>query len=230
MNEKLKLISQYAYSYQATVQNSYDLAVRAINEKIDGDFVECGVASGAQIGAFQYAQAELGFNKRIWAFDSFEGIPLAGEFDTEQAGIGEIKHDKYAPIEQRLISSGVTCHSLESVKDNFRGWGLPIDNILFIKGWFQHTLPAVSSQIDKISILRLDGDLHESTLICLEHLYPKVVNGGFVIIDDYALTGCRVAVEQYFNNIKAEYPTMINVDGHGVHYFVKQKENGQIAE
>jgi hypothetical protein len=222
MNETLKLISQFAYSFPITIQNSFDMAMEVLNNDIEGDFVECGVAAGAQIGAFQYALSTTQKNKRIWAFDSYEGIPLAGEFDTEQAGIGAITHNKFLPIEERLISSGITCHSVENVKDNFAKWNLPIHNIEFVKGWFQNTLPNYENQIDKISILRLDGDLHESTLVCLQHLYPKVVKNGIVIIDDYALEGCKVAVKQYFESIKKSLPEMINVDGNGVHYFKKK--------
>jgi hypothetical protein len=73
----------------------------------------------------------------------------------------------------------------------------------------------------KISVLRLNGDLHESTLVCLKHLYPNVTKGGIVIIDDYALTGCRIAVEQYFKSIRRKLPEMISVDGQGVVFFVK---------
>jgi len=222
MNETLKLISQFAYSFPITIQNSFDMAMEVLNNDIEGDFVECGVAAGAQIGAFQYALSTTQKNKKIWAFDSYEGIPLAGEFDTEQAGIGAITHNKFLPIEERLISSGITCHSVENVKDNFAKWNLPIHNIEFVKGWFQNTLPNYEKQIDKISILRLDGDLHESTLVCLQHLYPKVVKNGIVIIDDYALEGCRVAVKQYFESIKKSLSEMINVDGNGVHYFKKK--------
>lgn len=221
--EILKTIANSAYSYPQTVINSFELAEKVCVENIKGDLVECGVAAGSQIAAFQVALLNMGANDRIiYAFDSFEGIPLAGEFDTEQAGIGAITHDKFAPIEERLVSSGVTVHSKENVIDNFNKWELPLSNVVFIKGWFQHTLPIESKKIESISILRLDGDLHESTLVCLEHLYPKVSKGGFVIIDDYALEGCRVAVKQYFESIKKPMPNMINVDGHGVHYFIKK--------
>jgi len=222
MNNTLKLITQYAYSYPITLQNSYDMALQVIGQNIEGDFVECGVGGGAQIGAFKLALNESNSNRKIWAFDSYEGIPLAGEFDTEQAGIGAITHDKFAPIQERLVSSGVTAHSVENVKENFAKWGLSIENIEFVKGWFQDTLPTYKEQIKKISILRLDGDLHESTLVSLQNLYPLVVKGGIVIIDDYALEGCRVAVSQYFESLKIKLPQMINVDGYGVHYFIKK--------
>jgi hypothetical protein len=221
---KLQEFMQMAYSFPQTVEHSYQTVKNILENSINGDLVECGVAMGSQIAAFQLALVEANaLHRSIWAFDSFEGIPLAGEFDTEQAGIGEIKHDKYAPIEERLVSSGVTAHSLESVKYNFTDrWNLPITNINFVKGWFQHTIEPTADSIDNIAVLRLDGDLHESTLICLQHLYPKVVKGGVVIIDDYALTGCRVAVEQYFKSIKKALPKMDLIDGQGVVAFTKK--------
>lgn len=221
---KLQEFMQMAYSFPQTVEHSYQTVKNILENGINGDLVECGVAMGSQIAAFQLALVEANaLHRSIWAFDSFEGIPLAGEFDTEQAGIGEITHDKYAPIEERLVSSGVTAHSLESVKYNFTNrWNLPITNINFVKGWFQHTIEPTADSIESIAVLRLDGDLHESTLICLQHLYPKVLKGGVVIIDDYALTGCRVAVEQYFKSIKKALPKMDLIDGQGVVAFTKK--------
>ncbi|HXI69239.1 MAG TPA: TylF/MycF/NovP-related O-methyltransferase [Verrucomicrobiae bacterium] len=68
----------------------------------------------------------------------------------------------------------------------------------FLKGWFQETMPKDSSQISQIAILRLDGDWYDSTRVCLEFLYDKVVPGGFVIIDNYgAYEGCRKAVAEF---------------------------------
>ncbi len=224
MIEKLEQMSQVAYSFKETIYHSYESAISVCESNIEGDLVECGVAMGSQIGAFQLALQNKGEldKRKIWAFDSFQGIPMAGEFDTEQAGIGEITHDKFAPIEERLISSGVTAHSLQSVINNFNSWGLPISNVEFVEGWFQHTIEGASKNIKAISVLRLDGDLYESTIICLEHLYPLVSKGGIVIIDDYALTGCKVAVEHYFKKIKKSLPTMHSVDNEGVVYFIKK--------
>lgn len=220
---KLDMFCQVAYSYADTVYHSYNTAYNMAVLNFEGDFVECGVAMGSQIAAFQQALVDTNStHRKIWAFDSFEGIPLAGEFDTEQAGIGEITHDKFAPIEERLVSSGITSHGVDVVINNFNRWGLPLHNVEFVKGWFQHTIEPNAHRVGNIAILRLDGDLHESTLVCLQHLYPKVISGGIVIIDDYALTGCRVAVEQYFKAIGEKMPDMISVDGHGVVFFIKQ--------
>lgn len=162
----LEKLSQVAYSFKETIEHSYNSVVHCLQNNIQGDFVECGVASGSQIGAFQCAIRDNNVSNRlIWGFDSFEGIPLAGEFDTEQAGIGAITHDKFAPLEERLVTSGITAHSMESVLQNFHNWGLSQDNLRLVKGWFQHTLEPTTKDMREIAVLRLDGDLHESTLV-----------------------------------------------------------------
>jgi O-methyltransferase/8-demethyl-8-(2,3-dimethoxy-alpha-L-rhamnosyl)tetracenomycin-C 4'-O-methyltransferase len=210
----LEEISNYAYSTKKTIQSTYDLTRYVIDNNIEGDLVECGVAAGAQIMTMKVA---IDKNERvIWAFDSFEGIPLAGENDIEQPGIGAISHNKNLPIKERLVSSGITVHSLSNVINNFNGCNVSIDGIMFIEGWFQDTVPG--NKINKISLLRLDGDLYESTEICLKYLYPKVSVGGVVIIDDYALDGAKMAVCDYFND---NVPEMKLIDG-GVVYFIKK--------
>lgn len=208
MNNRLQQFSQIAYSFPSTVQNTYDMAVRCA--KLPGVYVECGVAAGAQVMAMQQALSDAGVHKHIYAFDSFEGIPLGCDRDKEQPGIGNPKHDTTLPQSVRLVSSGVTVHSLENVYANFRKLGVDTDKINFIKGWFQDTVCVTDT--GNIALLRLDGDLYESTKICLEYLYPKVVNNGIVIIDDYALEGCRTAVDEYFID---NMPELHNVEGGG---------------
>jgi O-methyltransferase len=86
--------------------------------------------------------------------------------------------------------------SVEQVKANFSRYGLLDDQVRFLKGWFSETLP--SAPIERLAILRLDGDMYESTMDALRALYPKLSIGGFAIIDDYgALPQCRQAVEDY---------------------------------
>ena len=73
-------------------------------------------------------------------------------------------------------------------------------NLIFHVGWFQQTVPQAAKEIREIALLRLDGDLYESTVVCLENLYDAVVPGGFIIIDDYGyLEGCRRAVNEFFS-------------------------------
>jgi hypothetical protein len=209
----LNMFAQLAYSTIPTLHNTYDLATTCIRDAVPGDFVECGVAAGSQIATMAYACQRLNSAKKVHLFDSFEGIPLAGIHDKEQPGIGAITHNVHvADLNDLLISSGITAYSLENVKDNLRRWEMEEDRFLFHKGWFQHTLPSCAHEIEKISLLRLDGDLYESTKVCLEYLYPKVSVGGYVIIDDFALAGCKKAVSEYLaqHNIN---PTIIEISG-----------------
>jgi len=186
------------YSSEDVLMFSYKTAIDIIDKNIEGDFVECGVAAGSQIGAMQQALLDKKTKRKIWAFDSFEGIPYASKEDTEQPGIGKIDMSKIGLLE----TTGISSNSIDDVIDNFRKWDLPIDNINFVKGWFQDTIEPTSKNIDKISILRLDGDLYESTLIPLKFLYDKVVDGGIIIIDDWNLDGCKKAVKKFIHHKK----------------------------
>jgi O-methyltransferase len=206
MLPELKCYADLAYSNQDTIQNTYDLTARVIQNGIEGDLVECGVAAGSQIGVMGHACKKLGSRKRIYAYDSYQGIPLAGPNDTDQPGIGPVDPNRPLPKNTRelLVTSGITAHSLDQVQGNIRRWGLNYNQYTFKKGWFQDTVPG--NDIEKIALLRLDGDLYESTQVCLEHLHHKVQKGGFVIIDDYALDGARKAVHEFFekNNLSYE--------------------------
>lgn len=223
ISDKLDIIAKKAYSFKETVYHTYNTAHNLIIEGIYGDFVECGVAAGSQIGAMQLANEYFRSSripKKIIGFDSFEGIPLAGPEDAEQPGIGKITHAQNVPEAERLVSSGITVHSKESVLSNFKQWGLPTDNLHLVKGWFQDTLPQ-NNTIKEIALLRLDGDLYESTMVCLEHLYPLVVKGGVVIIDDYELHGCQKSVHNYLNTNGIKVDLMEVPNSGGVRYFYK---------
>ena len=101
--------------------------------------------------------------------------------------------------------------SFEHVKSNFARYGLLDDQVVFLKGWFSETIP--KAPIDKIAILRMDGDTYESTIDALNMCYPKLNHGGFCIVDDYwSLEDCKRAVDEYRekHNITEE---IIRIDG-----------------
>jgi hypothetical protein len=85
--------------------------------------------------------------------------------------------------------------SQEDVAENFRKYDLLDDQVVFLKGWFKDSLP--EAPIESLAVMRLDGDMYESTMDALTSLYPKLSAGGFCIIDDYALPGCKKAVDDY---------------------------------
>ena len=193
-----------AYSTRETIENTKFFTDYVLNKHIPGALVECGVAAGAQIAAMQDRNLLFAGGPRwIYAFDSFEGIPLASEEDDQQPGIeGPKPIIHYTNKRELLRSSGVTVHSKELVQSHIKRW-FPNNwqNIVLVKGWFQDTLGPYASVFEKlggIALLRLDGDLYESTKVSLEHLFPLLNRGGILIIDDWELTGCRRACEEYF--------------------------------
>jgi O-methyltransferase len=212
MHPALAYARQIAYSSEEVLQFTYDQAVKYKDSP--GVYVECGVAAGAQI----IAMAAGAPNKTIYAFDSFEGIPLASNKDNQAPGLHYFTKSEQAalpnPGEQVLVSSGATVVSefdfWMNISNAFNkelkyheSFGINIYQIEGMKiipvvGWFEQTLEYEADTIEPISILRLDGDLYNSTYVCLKYLYPRVIKGGLVIIDDWALEGCRAAFRDYF--------------------------------
>ena len=123
-------------------------------------------------------------DRRVFVADSFEGLP--------KPDVVKYPSDKGDTFHRcRFLSV-----SKEEVEKNFEKYGLLDKQVVFLKGWFKDTLP--SAPIEKLSILRLDGDMYESTTDALNNLYPKLSDGGFCIIDDYyAVKGCKKAVDDY---------------------------------
>lgn len=196
-----------AFSTTETIKNTKFFTNHVLDSNIKGVFVECGVAAGAQLAAIQETMLERGGAMRwVYGFDSFEGIPLASEDDDEQPGLpGPRPLITYKDKRELLKSSGVTVCKKEDVLQNFRTW-FPSknDNIVLVKGWFQDTLEpykTVLRHLGGISLLRLDGDLYESTKVSLEVLFPLLNKDGVLIIDDWNLGGCRKACLEYFETV-----------------------------
>ena len=158
---------------------------QVIAKGVPGDLIETGVWRG---GATIFMRAMLkayGVTDRyVWVADSFEGLPPPDE-------------GNYPPdAGDRLHEARELAISLEQVKANFDKYGLLDDQVRFLKGWFRDTLPV--APIQRLAVLRLDGDMYQSTMDALVNLYPKLSQGGFVIVDDYgAIPACRQAVNDY---------------------------------
>lgn len=154
-----------------------------LSEDIPGDFIETGVWRG---GACIFMRGLLAAHnirdRRVFVADSFRGLPPPDQRYAADRGDQHHRHEFLAVSE-------------DVVKANFARYGLLDDQVVFLPGWFSETLPA--SPIDALSILRLDGDMYASTVEALRHLYPKLSRGGYCIVDDYALEGCRQAVDDY---------------------------------
>jgi O-methyltransferase len=164
--------------------NLHSCMAEVVARGVPGDFVETGVWRGGgtiYMRAFLEAYREPG--RQVWVCDSFEGLPKPKD---------EFEHDRGS----QLWASEYLAVSEAQVRKNFEFYGLLDDRVRFLKGFFSDTMP--TNPIGPIAVLRLDGDMYESTIVVLRHLYPKLSPGGFVIIDDYGmLPECNRAVEDY---------------------------------
>ena len=104
----------------------------------------------------------------------------------------------------------------DQVRENFRRLDIDLARVRFLEGWLRDTLPL--APIQRIAVLRLDGDLYESTMDTLTHLYPKVSAGGFVIVDDHgAFPPCAEAVTDYRRDHGIQGP-LVTIDWTGVYW------------
>lgn len=220
--ELLNLIAGSLYSTKETQINSYEMGKYVVQNNIEGDIIECGVAMAGNFASMILGAVSVpeGKNRKFWGFDSFQGIQLAGKKDTQQAGIGNITHNTDVPYEDLLVSSGITSHSKQQVMNNLNSWGLSNYQIELVEGWVQNSIPQVNDRINKISILRLDMDVYHPTKFTLDLWWDKISDGGVIIIDDWALDGVRVACYEFFQE-KGISPTINTVPNSTPTYFFK---------
>jgi hypothetical protein len=167
------------------LRNFRTLIERAIREGIPGDILEAGVwRGGASILARAVLAAHGTDNRRVIVADSFEGLPPPSNEFPADAGA------EFHMLPELAVS-------LDEVQANFARFGLLDERVVFLKGWFRDTMPLVDAQA--LAVLRLDGDMYESTICPLVHLYDRVSPGGWVIVDDYQLMPqCEQAVRDFF--------------------------------
>jgi O-methyltransferase len=171
-----------------------------ISEEIPGDLLEAGVWRG---GASIFMAANLlvrNSDKRLFVCDSFSGLPRPSSI----YDIGDV-HYKH----------NILSVSKDEVIENFVKYGLLSYKINFIEGWFKDTMPKMRDHT--FSLLRLDGDMYESTRDVLENIYDRLAPGGFIIIDDFGLAPCRSAVKMFRMARNIDEP-MITIDNTGVYW------------
>lgn len=185
------------------LQNVRDLAQRAIDEDISGDFIETGVwRGGCCILMRAILMANTIKNRKVYAVDSFNGLP-----SPKPDRFPEDRNSKLHLYTELAVS-------LDQVKANFVRYGLLDEQVIFVPGLFHETLPSLDA--GPFALIRLDGDMYESTYVALEALYPKLSPGGFVIVDDYGvLSACNRAVSDYRTQMGIESP-VFEIDWTGV--------------
>lgn len=155
-----------------------------VEQGIEGDLIETGVWRGGSTIFMRAILKSLEVtDKTVWVADSFQGLP---------------KPDAKYPADDgdTFHIFGFLAVSVDEVKKNFERYHLLDDQVRFLEGFFEDTLP--DCPVEKLSLMRLDGDMYSSTIVALESLYPKLSKGGYVIVDDYyAVSACKEAVDDY---------------------------------
>lgn len=190
----------------------YDQVVFCERNGIEGDLVECGTWKGGSVAVMAAANMRHGRQRRrLHLFDSFKDICEPDAKVDGAKAVAQMKaftKGKYTEAKGRLkpvvgfydsMGGAAKVSDCRQVIEGVVGYPRPF--VVYHEGWFQETLP--TAEIEKIAVLRLDGDWYASTKVCLDHLFDKVVPGGFVVIDDYACyDGCRKAVDEFLSNRK----------------------------
>lgn len=159
--------------------------IEVVKNNIPGDFIETGVWRGGAciLMASMVSEFHL-YDRKVWLADSFKGLP--------EPDPGKFPSD----LNDTLFSYSELAVSLEQVEANLEKYNVNKQIVKYLKGWFKDTMP--HAPVQQLSILRVDGDLYESTIEVLIHLYPKLSVGGLCIIDDYgAIPACKKAVEDF---------------------------------
>ena len=174
------------------------------------DFMETGVwRGGACIFMNAIFEANNVLNRKVFVCDSFEGLPPPDPKYPADNG------------DEHYLLCDYLAITLEQVITNFERYNLLNDRVVFVKGFFRDTMPHLINYVEKISLLRLDGDMYESTIDVLNYMYPKVSIGGYIIVDDWKLPNCRAAIEDY-TKANGFIPEMIIIDGSSVYWKKEQ--------
>jgi O-methyltransferase len=156
-----------------------------IRNRVPGDLIETGVwRGGATIFMRAILKAHGITDRKVWVADSFAGSPKsdAKKYPKDTDDTHHTRVELTIPLNE--------------VKANFESYGLLDDQVQFLKGWFKDTLP--TAPINQLAVLRLDGDMYESTIDPLKNLYSKLSKGGYLIVDDYgAVPGCKAAIDDF---------------------------------
>lgn len=197
LKERLKNYKYYkifkemeSYTMIAPATYIRNLKIAEKFSQVDGDIVECGVWKGGMIAGVAKL---LNTEKTFYLYDSFEGLPEAKDVDGDKA----INYQKNKEAKFYFDNCSIEEHFAKEAMQKSQ-----TTNYKVVKGWFDKTLPGHKS---KISILRLDADWYESTMVCLENLYDKLSPGGVIMVDDYYVwDGCTRAIHDYLAKYKLQ--------------------------
>jgi O-methyltransferase len=205
LNE-LEVANNYSMSGIQVLNTLYAISKRINEKNIKGDIVECGVWNGGSAAAL--SMPIISSNKKLWLYDSFEGMPTTTEIDGEEAKkyIGACVGDEKKVLEILNIVE------------------FPINRVIIKKGWFKDTF--ADSLPNKISVLHIDSDWYDSVTMCLDTFYDLVEMVGVIILDDFGhWEGCREAFYDFAHkkNIKPLFERF----GHTQMYWIKGRTHNR---
>jgi O-methyltransferase len=177
-----------------------------IEQGVPGDLIETGVWRGGATIFMRGVLAAYGDEERtVWVADSFRGLP-----HPDSTRYADDPGDSFWRNPHLAVP-------VEEVRENFRRYGLLDDQVRFLEGWFEDTLP--DAPIERLALVRLDGDMYGSTMVALESLYPKLSVGGYVLVDDYGggAPECTRAVDEFREREGISEP-IVAVDWNGAYW------------
>ena len=172
-----------------------------VENELAGDFVECGVWRGGSVMLMALTLLRRGDTTRdLWLYDTFRGMTAPTDDDVQvMSGRAALEILRDQPRTPEDPFWGIA--SREAVEENLRRTGYPFERFRFVEGDVMTTLPETAPS--RIALLRLDTDWYTSTRHELEHLYPRLVPGGVLIIDDYGYwRGARKATDEYLATLQ----------------------------
>ena len=194
--ELCKLIQPYTVLSEARLYSLFTLAKRVCQENIPGNFVECGVAAGGSTALLATViQRYTKQPRRVYAFDSFDGMPAPTEKDKSNG----------LPADETGWGTGTCAAPEASVREICNLLG--VEKIVqLVKGYFEETLPQMCDRVGMIAFLHMDGDWYESTKTILVNLYDRLSNHAYVQVDDYGFwEGCRQAIHEFEAERKLQF-------------------------
>ncbi|MFZ0887077.1 MAG: TylF/MycF/NovP-related O-methyltransferase [Candidatus Binataceae bacterium] len=182
-----KVVREFTLLGYPRCRSLFSAVLEAVAKQIPGGVVECGAAAGGSAALMGLALKQIGAERRLYVFDTFEGLPPPSAEDPD--------------FDVAVGYTGRCLGRIEQVDNLFKQLGL--SNYKLVKGLFQDTLPVADT--GPIAVLHLNGDWYESTMCCLENLWDRVSPGGILQIDDYGFwKGCRKAVDEFIKRRKIE--------------------------
>lgn len=200
----IRAVQPFTMSSPERIANVILTVKHVVQQRVPGDIVECGVWRGGCMMAAALTLRSLDeTGRRLYLYDTFEGMPPPEARDRSHDG-----QQAEQQLAEATPQTGVWCYADEAdVRRNLRDTGYPEDNVVFVAGNVEATIPGVLP--DRIALLRLDTDWYQSTCHELQHLYPQLQHGGVLIIDDYGhWEGARQAVDEYIARLP--YPLFLH--------------------